>query len=211
MLCCCRGSPFLPVPPRACLELDISWQGFRCLSVFSLASVVTENINLSVSLSSLDLLPPVDINPTIVRCFPYPLQPRPPRRPQVYAWDTIANSVDENEDDGRSFISAISEVITDDAQTCDGKAKSNMGEARMDIEDSEMAYLGFQDGESYGLSWKVRSEPTVNSLLRHNLYYENEKYTSAVRWTKKYFYQNSAWQAAYDTSIAHVTGCFYLL
>ena len=33
-----------------------------------------------------------------------------------------------------------------------------MGEARMDIEDSEMAYLGFYDGESYGLTWKVGSD-----------------------------------------------------
>ena len=28
----------------------------------------------------------------------------------------------------------------------------------MDIEDSEMAYLGFYDGESYGLVWKVREK-----------------------------------------------------
>ena len=73
----------------------------------------------------------------------------------MFAWDTAINAVDENEDDGRSYISAISEIITDETQTCDGRAKSNMGEARMDIEDSEMGYLGFHDGESYGLTWKV--------------------------------------------------------
>lgn len=75
--------------------------------------------------------------------------------PQVFAWDTTINAVDENEDDGRSYISAVSELIVDDTETCDGRAKSNMGEARMDIEDSEMAYLGFHDSESYGLTWKV--------------------------------------------------------
>ena len=41
---------------------------------------------------------------------------------------------------------------------------------------------------------------------------KNEKYTSAVRSTKKRFFdQNSALQAACDTSIACVTGCVYTL
>ena len=75
--------------------------------------------------------------------------------PKVFAWDTDNNAVDKDEDDGRSFISVLSEVITDDDEDCDGKAKNEMGEGRMDIEDSEMAYLGFYDGESYGLTWKV--------------------------------------------------------
>ena len=74
---------------------------------------------------------------------------------QVFAWDTDRNGVREDEDDGRSYISAVSEMILDDNESCDGRAKSNMGEARMDIEDSEMGYLGFHDGESYGLTWKV--------------------------------------------------------
>ena len=74
----------------------------------------------------------------------------------MFAWDTSTNAVDEDEEDGRSYISAISEVITDSSETCSGKAKNMMGEARMDIEDSERAYLGFHDGESYGLTWKVR-------------------------------------------------------
>ena len=77
---------------------------------------------------------------------------------QVFAWDTDSNAVDEDEDDGRSFISVLSEVITDDDEDCDGRAKNEMGEGRMDIEDSEMAYLGFYDGESYGLVWKVREK-----------------------------------------------------
>ncbi|CAM9666932.1 unnamed protein product, partial [Laminaria digitata] len=48
------------------------------------------------------------------------------------------------------------EIITDSKEKCDGKAKKTMGEARMDIEDSEMAYLGYQGSERYGLTWKVR-------------------------------------------------------
>ncbi|CAN0077542.1 unnamed protein product, partial [Laminaria digitata] len=74
----------------------------------------------------------------------------------VFAWDTSKNAPDRDEDDGRSYISAVSQMITDGSETCDGSASSDFGEARMDIEDSEMGYLGFHDGESYGLTWKVR-------------------------------------------------------
>ena len=63
--------------------------------------------------------------------------------------------MDEDEDDGRSYVSAASEMILDDNETCDGRAKSDMGEARMDIEDSEMGYLGFHDGQRCGLTWTV--------------------------------------------------------
>ncbi|CAN0302315.1 unnamed protein product, partial [Laminaria digitata] len=75
---------------------------------------------------------------------------------KVFAWDTSTNGPDKDEEDGRSYISAVSEVIADDSQTCNGRAKNNMGEARMDIEDSEMGYLGYHGSESYGLTWKVR-------------------------------------------------------
>ena len=52
-------------------------------------------------------------------------------------------------------------MITDEDETCDGRAKNDMGEARMDIEDSEMAYLGFHGSESYGLTWKVTAGKTA--------------------------------------------------
>ena len=76
----------------------------------------------------------------------------------MFSWDTSTNAPDEDETDGRSYISTVSEVITDASQTCLGRAKKEMGEARMDIEDSEMGYLGYHDSESYGLTWKVRGE-----------------------------------------------------
>ena len=75
--------------------------------------------------------------------------------PQVFGWDTSTNSYQTSASGGRSYISAISEVITDTSETCDGRAKNDMGEARLDIEDSEVAYLGYYNSESYGLSWKV--------------------------------------------------------
>lgn len=49
----------------------------------------------------------------------------------------------------------MSEVITDASQTCNGRAKENMGEALIDIECSEMGYLGYYGGAGYGLTWRV--------------------------------------------------------
>eukprot|EP00904_Undaria_pinnatifida_P005815 jgi/Undpi1/2363/HiC_scaffold_13.g05746.m1 len=88
----------------------------------------------------------------------------------VWAWDTDRNYYDKDESDGRSYISAISEVITDSKQGCSGKAKNDMGEARMDIVDSEMAYLGFQDSESYGLTWKRNPEIFDDVNVYGNIY-----------------------------------------
>ena len=68
---------------------------------------------------------------------------------------------DENQHDGRSYISAVLEVITDDSQTCRGRAKKNMGDARMDIEDSKMGYLRYQGSEAYGLTWNGGCETTA--------------------------------------------------
>ena len=87
--------------------------------------------------------------------------------PKVFSWDTDNNDVDEDEDDGRSYISAVSEVIVDENESCSERPKTNMGEARMDIENSEMAYLGFHDGESYGLTWKVGRGNTVFGWCSH--------------------------------------------
>ncbi|CAN0151476.1 unnamed protein product [Ascophyllum nodosum] len=75
---------------------------------------------------------------------------------KVVSWNEGSGTVDHNHEDGRSYISAVSEVIYDPDQTCDGMAKSEMGEARMDVIDSEIGYLGYHESESYGLVWKVR-------------------------------------------------------
>ncbi|CAM9326086.1 unnamed protein product [Ectocarpus sp. 12 AP-2014] len=75
---------------------------------------------------------------------------------KVVSWNEGKGTVDTNHEDGRSYISAVSEVIYDPNQTCNGTAKSEMGEARMDVIDSEIAFLGYYESESYGLTWKVR-------------------------------------------------------
>eukprot|EP00752_Nemacystus_decipiens_P007150 g6403.t1 len=100
----------------------------------------------------------------------------------VFSWDTMTNSPDTNETDGRSYISAISEIVTDLNETCAGMAKSTMGEARMDIESSEIGYLGFQDSESYGLTWKVRGfcEDKSNPEVFDNVQVYGNMYDSDI-------------------------------
>ncbi|CAM9815160.1 unnamed protein product, partial [Sphacelaria rigidula] len=60
----------------------------------------------------------------------------------VESWDLNSNNGsggnDLNHWNGRSYISAISEVITDPTSTCNGSALNNMGEARLDIINSEI-------------------------------------------------------------------------
>lgn len=72
----------------------------------------------------------------------------------VTSWDTTTGAVRETYEGGRSFINCVSEKL--DGQTCEGRAKNDMGECRMDIIDSEMGHMGYFDSESYGLTWKVR-------------------------------------------------------
>lgn len=74
----------------------------------------------------------------------------------VTSWDTPNKKPQETYEGGRSFLNCVSEKLT--GETCDGKAKNDEGECRMDIINSEMGYMGFFDAESYGLTWKVRRQ-----------------------------------------------------
>lgn len=74
----------------------------------------------------------------------------------MFSWDEGAGTYDTDYSNGRSYISVVSEVIVDPDEDCEGYAKNDMGEARMDIVSSEIGYLGYQASESYGLTWKVR-------------------------------------------------------
>lgn len=49
----------------------------------------------------------------------------------MFGWDTVNNDYDMDETDGRSFISAVSEIVMDPEEICEGNAKDTMGEARM--------------------------------------------------------------------------------
>lgn len=75
---------------------------------------------------------------------------------KVTSWDSSKGDVDTDWSDGRSYLSAISEVVLDASETCVGSAKNDMGEARMDIQNCEIAFLGYEEAESWGISWKLR-------------------------------------------------------
>lgn len=85
----------------------------------------------------------------------------------VTSWDNAANGPDLNHTDGRAFVLA--------------KARTKSAIAtRLDIVNSDVGYLGFQNGEAYGVSWRVSDNAfakdsritgsIVNSKLHHNYF-----------------------------------------
>jgi parallel beta-helix repeat protein len=97
---------------------------------------------------------------------------------KVHSWNTPANRVDTDVENGRSYLTALRG-------------------ARMDILNSEVSYLGWREpnpnfpgsmigkGEPSGISWKNRADPNrpetgprgsiIDSLIHHN-YYGNYTY-----------------------------------
>ena len=65
----------------------------------------------------------------------------------VSSWNPALQTVDENDADGRAYILA-------------------RGNARLDIRNSELSYLGWSDGESYGVSWRDVNDPAQPDVLR---------------------------------------------
>lgn len=80
------------------------------------------------------------------------------RATRVTSWDATVNGPDVQHENGRAFIRARSRM------------RSMMLiplQSRMDIVDSEIAHLGYNANESYGLSWKVVApEPFVFEYVR---------------------------------------------
>lgn len=75
---------------------------------------------------------------------------------RVWSWDEAMDGPDEDISDGRSYISCLSEIVTDESLLCAGRAEHTVGECRMDIHNSEMAYLGYDAPEAWGISSIVR-------------------------------------------------------
>lgn len=84
---------------------------------------------------------------------------------KVTSWNDAINDVDTDISlpGGRAYISTRSNLVSGRATVPPTDCSVNGGsqeyyEARMDIIDSEMAYLGYPSGESYGTNWKVYSK-----------------------------------------------------
>jgi parallel beta-helix repeat protein len=71
----------------------------------------------------------------------------------VTSWDGTREGVDENYDDGRAFVLAR-----------DG--------AQMDIQDSELSYLGYDANEAYGVAWRTTGTigSAASSRFGYNFY-----------------------------------------
>jgi parallel beta-helix repeat protein len=93
---------------------------------------------------------------------------------KIISWDdAVAGPDTEYVQFGRAFVRARSRLGTDGVTPL---------ESRMDIVDSEVAYLGFDRAESYGLVWKVAGTTpgildavnvmgdVTNSFLHHNFF-----------------------------------------
>lgn len=65
----------------------------------------------------------------------------------VSSWNPTLQTTDENYADGRAYILA-------------------RGNARLDIRHSDIGYLGWSDGESYGVSWRDVNDPAQPDVLR---------------------------------------------
>lgn len=75
----------------------------------------------------------------------------------VTTYDASVGGPDENYEDGRSYLSCLSEMVIEGQPTdCSGAAKNDRGTCTMDIINSEIAYLGYAAAESWGISWKLR-------------------------------------------------------
>ncbi|MEW6168551.1 MAG: right-handed parallel beta-helix repeat-containing protein [Pseudomonadota bacterium] len=91
----------------------------------------------------------------------------------IRSWDPAAGGPDTDYGNGRAYIRVRSKLADDDTTPL---------ESRMDVLDSEIAYLGYADSEAYGLVWKViGSAPDlyervnvygdiINSYIHHNYF-----------------------------------------
>jgi parallel beta-helix repeat protein len=103
---------------------------------------------------------------------------------RIHSWDPAAGAVDTDYTNGRSYLLA-------------------KYDARLDIANAELSYLGSPDGESYGVSWRdinasaspatLRTRVTgavVNSSFHHNYYGVYTFQASGILFRGNSFYRN---------------------
>jgi parallel beta-helix repeat protein len=78
---------------------------------------------------------------------------------KIYSFDPATLDYDYDVTNGRANIQAISDVYADVVR-----------ESTMNIYNSDISYLGYLAGESYGLSWKVQEPPEMLDTLNINVY-----------------------------------------
>lgn len=102
----------------------------------------------------------------------------------VYSWDSVAESVDTDINNGRSYLLA-------------------RFDAALNFADADVGYLGFADGQSYGVSWRdtnpddeaqqLRTRVTgsvINSQFHHNYYGIYTFQASGMTFRGNHFHNN---------------------
>jgi poly(beta-D-mannuronate) C5 epimerase len=130
---------------------------------------------------------------------------------KVTSWDTSKGAPDQEYATGRAFIAARS-LWTRGRTTRPPTSCTEQGgsreyyEARMDVVNSDIGYLGYLAGESYGLSWKVYSKTPppgrglyeqvdvfgdmTGSRIHHNYYGAYTFGSYCQRFTRNVFAEN---------------------
>lgn len=112
------------------------------------------------------------------------------RNTSIYSYDPIAQTYDLDISNGRANIQALS-FIDDEI----------IFESTMNIYNSDIGYLGYLNGESYGLSWKVKEPPELldivnvygsveNTVIHHNYYGAYSFGAEAMIWRNNEFHNN---------------------
>lgn len=109
---------------------------------------------------------------------------------KVTSWNTGANGPDTNTADGRAFMRARSALVSGVPQ-----------ESRMDVLNSEVAYLGYDASERYGLAWKANGDLALvdvlgnvkNSKVHHNHYGVYSFGLEGGEWTGNEVYSNDGY------------------
>ena len=133
---------------------------------------------------------------------------------KVTSWDLSRNDYDRDHlTEGRSYVSARSQW-TDGRETAPATACDVNGgtqepyEGRLDIINSEMAYLGYYSAEAYGVAWKVYAKSnnpppgrelydmvdifgTVRDSIFHHNYFGTYTFGAyCINWTNNIFEHN---------------------
>lgn len=91
---------------------------------------------------------------------------------RITSWDPAANTYDLDSSNGRSYLLA-------------------KYDARMDIRNATLSYLGSSDGESYGISWRDTNDGDAPDVLRARVTGEVENSTFSYNYFGIYTYQAS--------------------
>ncbi|MEM7386541.1 MAG: right-handed parallel beta-helix repeat-containing protein, partial [Verrucomicrobiota bacterium] len=113
---------------------------------------------------------------------------------RILSWDKAANGPDEEfENFGRAFIRVRSGMDSDDV----------VRQSRMDIVDSEIAHLGYQGAEAYGLTWKVKGFDGIDESIFEKVEVFGNIKRSTIHHLHYAVYTYGAWGCVWEENELH--------